>query len=228
MSQPDYDDPDMPPADAMGDDRPSDNDDQLNDVSPEFEDPEPAAAASDDDDESLLSEVDEAQFADFDPSAVQVAPDFDTLNKLGKVSKRQRAEGEEAPKKRKEGRREKVKKNKRGRADSDDGFSGGEEIEGKRPRKSKTGGDGGERKKAVRVEVNEDNLTPEERRRRALDRAMDAAVKRSTTRRVRKGEIVSIPCVHKYGLIVAGSRTDGRPRNRRHAQPYDQSCRRRR
>ncbi|ETN44641.1 uncharacterized protein HMPREF1541_10311 [Cyphellophora europaea CBS 101466] len=188
MAEPDYDDPNMPPPDAMGDDRPSDNDDQLNDVSPEFDDPEPAAAASDDDDESLLSEVDEAQFADFDPESVQVAPDFETLNKLGRVSKRQRPEGEEAPKKRKEGRREKIKRNKRGREDSEDGFSGGEEIEGKRQRKSKPGGDG-ERKKPVRVEINEDDLPPEERRRRALDRAMDAAVKRSTTRRVKKGEI---------------------------------------
>lgn len=191
MNEPDYDDPNMPPPDATGDDRPSDNDDQLNDVSPEFEDPETAAAGSDDDDESLLSEVDEAQFADFDPAAVQVAPDFETLNKLGRVSKRQRAEGEEAPKKRKEGRREKIKKNKRGREDSDDGFSGGEEIEGKRQRKSKSGGEG-ERKKVVRVEINEDDLPPEERRRRALDRAMDAAVKRSATRRIKKGEIVSL------------------------------------
>lgn len=191
MSEPDYDDPNMPPADAMGDDRPSDNDDQLNDVSPEFDEPEPAAG-SDDDDESLLSEVDEAQFADFDPSAVQVAPDFDTLNKLGKVSKRQRAEGEEAPRKRKEGRREKIKKNKRGREESEDNFSGGEEIQGKRSRKSKSGGEG-QRKKPVREEPSEENLPPEERRRRALDRAMDAAVKKSGTRRVRKGEIVSLP-----------------------------------
>lgn len=192
MAELDYDDGNMPPADAMGDDRPSDNDDQLNDVSPEFQDPEPAVASNDDgdDDESLLSEVDEAQFADFDPSAVQVAPDFDTLNAQGKIKRRERAEGEEGPKKRKEARRERVKMNKRGRADSDDGFSGGEEMEGKRARKSK-GGDV-ERKKPVRVEINEDDLAPEERRRRALDRAMDAAVKKSTTRRAKKGEIVSL------------------------------------
>jgi transcription factor SPN1 len=126
-----YDDPNMPPPDAMGDDRPSDNEDQLNDVSPEFDDPEPvpAPADDDDDDESLLSEVDEAQFADFDPSAVQVAPDYDSLKTI-KASRRQRAPGEEAPQRSKEGRREKVKKNKRRQADSDDGFSGGEEIDG--------------------------------------------------------------------------------------------------
>jgi transcription factor SPN1 len=187
MADADYDDPNMPPADTMGDDRPSDNDDQLNDVSPEFQDPD---GAQSDDDESLLSEVDEAQFADFDPSAVQVAPDFDTLNQKIKVSKRQRLEGEEAPKKRKEGRREKVRKNKRGHADSDDGFSGGEQLEGKRSRRSKAAGEG-ERKRVVRAEIDEESLTPEERRRRALDRAMDAAVKRPTAKRVKKGEIVS-------------------------------------
>ena len=182
----------LPPADAMGDDRPSDNEDKLNDLDDEFRDPQPPATngLDDSDDESLLSEVDEAQFADFDPSAVQVAPDFDTLNKAGKIKKRVRAEGEEGTKKKKERTREKVKKNRR-RRDSDEGFSGGEEIEGKRARKG--GKPDGERKKPVRVEINEEDLTPEERRRRALDRAMDAAVKKTTMRRAKKGEIVCLP-----------------------------------
>jgi transcription factor SPN1 len=182
----------LPHPDAMGDDRPSDNEDKLNNLDPEFQTskPAPPTALDDSDDESLLSEVDEAQFADFDPAAVQVAPDFDTLNKAGKIKKRQRPEGEEGAKKKKERTREKVKKNRR-RRDSDEGFSGGEEIEGKRARKGKTGGEG-ERKKPVRVEINEDELSPEERRRRALDRAMDAAVKKTTARRVKKGEIVSL------------------------------------
>lgn len=180
---------DLPPPDAMGDDRPSDNEDKLNDLNDEFEDPQPPAATGldDSDDESLLSEVDEAQFADFDPAAVQVAPDFDTLNKTGKIKKRQRPEGDAGPKKKKEKTREKVKKNRR-RRDSDEGFSGGEEIEGKRARKK---GAEGERKKPVRVEINEDDLSPEERRRRALDRAMDAAVKKPTAKRMKKGDIVS-------------------------------------
>jgi transcription factor SPN1 len=194
-----YDDPNMPPPDAMGDDRPSDNEDQLNDVSPEFDDPEPvpAPADDDDDDESLLSEVDEAQFADFDPSAVQVAPDYDSLKTI-KASRRQRAPGEEAPQRSKEGRREKVKKNKRRQADSDDGFSGGEEIDGKRSRKSKSGTNGERKARAPREEIDESTLTPEERRRRALDRAMDAAIKKTSTRRLKRGEIVSIQ-VQLYG-----------------------------
>jgi len=177
-----------PPADAEGLDRPSDNEDLLDDVNDDSG-PNAAANADDSDDESLLSEVDEAQFADFDPTTVQVAPDFDTLNKTLKVKKRKRVDGEEVPKKRKERTREKVRKNRR-RPDSDEGFSGGEEMEGKRSRQSKVGTDG-EKRRPVRVpEINDDDLTPEERRRRALDRAMDAAVKKTSVKRVRKGEIV--------------------------------------
>src|SRR5271170_8029678 len=129
---------DAPPADTFGDDRPSDNEDGLNEPDSTL----PVATTMDDsDDDSLLSEVDEAQFADFDPTAVQIAPDLETLNRTIKASKRKRVDGEEPrPKKKKEGTREKVKKNRR-RADSDDGFSGGEEIEGKRVRKAKSGAD---------------------------------------------------------------------------------------
>jgi transcription factor SPN1 len=191
----DYGD-DMPPPEAEGLDRPSDNGDALDDNAKEFNDPPGALQRHtediDSDDESLLSEVDEAQFANFDPSAVQVAPDLDTLNKTIKVTKRKRADGDEPrPKKKKEATREKIKKNRR-RADSDDGFSGGEQLDGKRSRKSKSGADGEKIKKRVIVpEINEDDLTPEERRRRALDRAMDAAIKKSSGRRVKRGDVVS-------------------------------------
>jgi len=179
-----------PPSDAEGLDRPSENEDQLDDLNDEFDDPSRADAEDpDSDDESLLSEVDEAQFADFDPTAVQVAPDFDTLNRTLKVKKRKRAEGEEdAPKKKKERTREKARTNQK-KQDSDDGFSGGEQIEGKR-RGGRKAGDG-ERRPKPRVEIDEESLTPEERRRRALDRAMDAAVKKSSGKRLRKGDIVS-------------------------------------
>ena len=185
---------DVPPPEAEGLDRPSDNDDQLDDTAAEFN---KTAADDDSDDESLLSEVDEAQFADFDPSAVQVAPDFDTLQSAIKVSKRKRTDGDEPrPKKRKEATREKIKKNRR-RRDSDDGFSGGEQIDGKRARKAGTGGDRGEngeprRRRPAEPEIDEETLTPEERRRRALDRAMDAALKKTSMRRARRGEIVRL------------------------------------
>lgn len=198
----DYGD-DRPPADAEGLDRPSDNEDQLNDLDDEFDEPsrEAPVNADDSDDESLLSEVDEAQFADFDPTAVQVAPDFDTLNKTIKVKKRKRVDGEESvPKKKKEKTREKTRKNRR-RRDSDEGFSGGEEIDGKRSRKSK-GGDGEKRTRPAQIEVNDEDLTPEERRRRALDRAMDAAVKKSSGKRIRKGEIVSLRIKVRLQLLT--------------------------
>ena len=39
-------------------------------------------------------------------------------------------------------------------------------------------------------EENEENLTPDERRRRALDRAMDAALKNPNKRRRKKDEVV--------------------------------------
>jgi transcription factor SPN1 len=189
--------PEDPPPEALGDDRASDNEDTLGDTANEIAEPSSAlpivdnADGDDSDDESLLSEVDEAQFADFDATAVQVAPDLETLSKHIKASKRKRAEGD-VPQKRKEGRREKPKRSRR-RADSDDGFSGGEEIEGKRARKSK-GVDGMSKEKKRRLpaqeEINEEHLTPDERRRRALDRAMDAALKRPSARRQRKGDIV--------------------------------------
>lgn len=218
-----------PPPEAEGLDRPSDNDDALDDTAQEFNNPPgtlPVNTADDSDDESILSEVDEAQFADFDPSAVQVAPDLDTLNKAIKVTKRKRLDGDEPrPKKKKEGTREKIKKNKR-RADSDDGFSGGEQLDGKRSRKSKPGADGEKVKKRVVVpEINEDELPPEERRRRALDRAMDAAIKKSSGKRVKRGDIV---CVFLSDILdvltFIGSGSNGRPRDRRHAEQNDHSC----
>lgn len=185
---------DEPPPEALADDRLGDNEDGLDDTPNEAAEPSTTLPTADDadesDDESLLSEVDEAQFADFDATAVQVAPDLETLSKHIKASKRKRAEGD-VPQKRKEGRREKSKRSRK-RADSDDGFSGGEELEGKRARKSK-GADGLSKEKKRRApvqEINEEHLTPEERRRKALDRAMDAALKRPSARRPRKGDIV--------------------------------------
>jgi len=208
--------PGNPPPGTLGGDRPSENEDALDDTANEFtEVPVPAEDAEDEsDDESLLSEVDEAQFADFDATAVQVAPDLETLSKHIKASKRKREEGD-VPKKKKEGRREKPKRSRK-RADSDEGFSGGEEIEGKRARKSK-GGEGSSRERKRRTpaqeEVNEEHLTPEERRRRALDRAMDAALKRPSARRLRKGDIVRDSLLSLIMLTIVGPRIKCRRRD---------------
>lgn len=164
--------------------------------------------------DSELSEVDEAEFEDFDPNTV--VPDREVpihideeITKTLKAGKRKRptGDGEAAPKKKKEARREKTKKKTRGGDESDDG-SLGEEMEGKRARKPKSVRVDGERKDKERVRekkqveasaANEDDLTPEERRKRALDRVMDAAVK-SNKRRRKKDEVV---CLRdsKYNVV---------------------------
>ena len=180
------------------------------------------------DNDSILSDVDEAQFEDFDPANVAIedrpaiAVDEDNVRLIGRHKRKrdgEEADGEDGKKrKKKEGKREKPKKSRKKKADdSDDDFSGGQEVEGKRKRKVKPiaeGPGGGERKKEKprareRTPENEDNLDPEERestldvslvmlaqnltltlgRRRALDRAMDAALKNPTKRRRRAGEV---------------------------------------
>lgn len=161
--------------------------------------------------ESELSEVDEAEFADFDPTAVaiddrpRVDIDEDVAKTL-KASKRRRTDKDgEASKKPKEGKRDRLKKKRRPDtgedADEYDSGADGEILEGKRKTKSKPRGDGErkdrdrarERKREAQQQEaeNEENLTPEERRRRALDRAMDAALKNPNKRRRRKDEVVS-------------------------------------
>ncbi|KAL6720201.1 Transcription factor iws1 [Lecanora helva] len=183
--------------------------DDPNQPTEDFEDP-PAAPISnpradmDDlsDNDSILSDVDEAQFEDFDPNQIAIeerpaiAVDEDNVKLLGR-HKRKRdgdVDGEGGKKKKKEGKREKVKKVRK-RKDSDDEFSGGQEVEGKRIRKKKAfTEDGGKpRKEKQRPRrpspENEEELNPEERRRRALDRAMDAALKNPTKRRRKIGEV---------------------------------------
>jgi transcription factor SPN1 len=159
-----------------------------NQLDEDFQDPQAAPIANptadmDDlsDNDSILSDVDEAQFEDFDPANVAIedrpaiAVDEDNVRLIGR-HKRKRdedtADGEGVKKKKKEKKREKPKKLKKKKADdSDDDFSGGQEVEGKRKRKVKavTEGPGGQRRKEkVRVREktpeNEDNLDPEERK----------------------------------------------------------------
>ena len=156
-------------------------------VDEDFQDPPVAPAANPgadidndlSDAESILSDVDEAQFEDFDPNQITIeerpaiAVDEDNVRLIGR-HKRRKADGEvdgEAKKKKKEGRREKVKKSKK-RKDSDDEFSGGEQMEGKRTRKKKAyiEGDEGARPRKERPKPraptpeDEEKLTPEERK----------------------------------------------------------------
>lgn len=143
------------------------------------EDAAAPAANSDDDLESELDELDDERFADFDPSTLNlpdkpVQVDSENVGLLGVHKRKRTAEEEEERrknKKKKEGRREKVsKRKKRGEDVDDDDFMGGEEIDGKRVRKSKVGADGrvvksAGAKRAREVErENEEELTPEERK----------------------------------------------------------------
>ncbi|KAG9231818.1 putative transcription factor IWS1 [Amylocarpus encephaloides] len=165
--------------------------------------PPPAAAnpdldmvnIDDDDHDSLasdLSEVDEAEFADFDPTTVALEDrplvDIDEdVAKTLKASKRQRADKGEG-KKGKEGKRDKKKRRRDEDEDPD-----GQQMEGKRARKPRPDGErkirDGPREKRAPSPENEENLTPEERRRRALDKQMDAALKNPNKRRRKRDEV---------------------------------------
>ncbi len=165
--------------------------------------------------DSELSEVDEAEFADFDPNTVAVAPEErpitidDEVARTLKAAKRKRTDkdGEGGTKRPKEAKREKKPK-KKVRTDLDagaiddggdeyDSGADGEILEGKRrlkPKSMRTDSERRDRERARRkepeTEENEEHLTPEERRKRALDRAMDAALKNPNKRRRKKDEVV--------------------------------------
>ena len=145
-------------------------DDEADGLSPD--------ALDDDDDEepeSELEELDETQFQDFDPAALNIPDkplqvDESNVGLLG-VHKRKRTEEEERErkKKKKEGKREKVKRTKKKKdGDGESDFEGGVEMEGKRARKSKVGADGravkgGSVRRARTPPEDEENLTPDER-----------------------------------------------------------------
>lgn len=121
-----------------------------------------------DHDSDDLSDVDEAQFDDFNPDDLaleereQIAIDDSNVALLG-VHKRTRTEAEieESRKKRKkEKKRDRPKKSRRTREGSEN-FSGGEEVSGKRSRKRD--GEGRPRSKKVPEDIDESTLTPEER-----------------------------------------------------------------
>ncbi|KAM7201960.1 transcription factor iws-1 [Naviculisporaceae sp. PSN 640] len=146
----------------------------------------PKAAGSDQSD--MLSEIDEDEFVqeeeEEDDNVVEERPvDIDENVAMTLKAKRKASTGTAVPKK-KEGRRPR----KRARDSGDDGDDDGG---ARRPRKARTEGERRtSRKEAAEPEPeNEENLTPEERRRRALDRAIDAAVKNPVKRRRKKDEI---------------------------------------
>lgn len=128
------------------------------------------------DNDSVLSEVDEAQFEDFDPTNIAIedrpaiAVDEDNVKLLGRHKrKRDGDDGEPVKKKKKEGKREKPKKSRKKRDSDDDDFSGGPELEGKRKRKTKNitedgPGRKGKGRSRKATPENEENMDPEERK----------------------------------------------------------------
>lgn len=170
--------------------------------------PSPAAMDSDlnmddgggSDNESELSDVDEAAFADFDPNSVALADRpvllDDEITRSLKASKVKNTNRES---KKKEAKREKPKKKRTRDDDDDDSGAGGEEIEGRRSRKTKRTATGRssrtDEEKAQaqkqREAIDEESMTPEQRRARALDAVMDAALKNPNKRRKKKDEVVS-------------------------------------
>ncbi|PKS12390.1 hypothetical protein jhhlp_000594 [Lomentospora prolificans] len=144
-------------------------------------------SAGDDKDLDQLSEIDEDQFEDYDPETANIEDrpveiDEDVARTL-KAARRQRSDADK-PRKAKEGRREKKKRSRDGDGDGQD--------EESRPRKSRRSEGSGSRSVSKRASPEEDEddsqLTPEERRRRALDRALEAAVKGPMRRKKKKDE----------------------------------------
>lgn len=164
------------------------------------------------DDESIISEVDEAQFEDFDLENVdiedrpQLAIDEDNLKLIGRHKRKRTDSGGERSQRKREGRRE--KKTRRMKELEEGPSSDGE---GRTRRKV-------ERKKKEAAPEDDELLDPATRmftlslqiydfwflarrlictgRRRALDRAMDEALKKPTKRRARKADgIVCSPSI---------------------------------
>ncbi|KAF2660163.1 hypothetical protein K491DRAFT_688486 [Lophiostoma macrostomum CBS 122681] len=170
------------------------------------------------DNESVLSEVDEAQFDDFEIGdiAVEDRPaqmiDDSNVNLIG-VHKRKRTEGEggDAPKKKKK-RADKPRRKK----NRDDDVGGTNDLGERKSRRSKKEG---RVRGATPDDEADENLAPEERRKRALDRAMDAAIRKTTTRRRKKGDIdldqmadAEIEDMRRRMAAAAEADNDGRQR----------------
>ncbi|KAA8651880.1 hypothetical protein EYZ11_004200 [Aspergillus tanneri] len=183
----DDDDEEEEPSAAPAETASPDADDLANDKSDDAhyaEEEEKADVDGGSDDESILSEVDEAQFEDFDPENVhiedrpQLAIDEDNLKLIGRHKRKRDVEGDgERSRRKREGRREKKSRRMRELEEGSDG-------EGASRRR--------DRKKKEAIVEDEEHLDPATRRRRALDRAMDEALKKPTKRRFRKADGIDL------------------------------------
>lgn len=141
-----------------------------------------------DDEADILSEIDENQFEDYDPHTANIEDrpvdiDEDVARTL--KAARRKAGTAHVAKKPKEGRRRK----KRQREDDSSAADGDADSEARRPRKARKATSGAPR--SATPEPDDENLTPEERRKRALNRMIDEAAKSKVKRSRKKDEIVS-------------------------------------
>ncbi|CAK7235136.1 Transcription factor iws1 [Sporothrix curviconia] len=172
-------------------------DDDAPAATPEALASDPVAPADDDDkdddnddeeeEEEMLSDVDE-DFEDYDPATAQIEERPVTIDEEAarglKATKRKRT-GDDKTRKPKEGRREKKRQPAAGDSDGD-GEAGASSA---RPRRARAeGASAPRRKKSATPEVNEEDLTPEERRKRALNRAIDLAMRNPNKRRRKRDE----------------------------------------
>ncbi|CAK7218891.1 Transcription factor iws1 [Sporothrix bragantina] len=150
----------------------------------------PADDDNDDEEEELLSDVDE-DFEDYDPATAQIEERPVTIDEEAarglKATKRKRT-GDDKTRKPKEGRREKKRQPGAGVGDSDN--DGEADASSARPRRAHADGTASapRRKKSATPEINEEDLTPEERRKRALNRAIDLAIRNPNKRRRKQDE----------------------------------------
>ncbi|CAP67698.1 uncharacterized protein PODANS_1_15880 [Podospora anserina S mat+] len=143
--------------------------------------------------DDILSEIDEGEFEHYEPDMEKRQTSniiIDENITKGLKASRRKITDSVTNKKPKEGRRPK----KRTRGEDDDDLDANDIIEDgdRRPRKARAGESGrrsGKKEAPRQEEIPEENLTPEERRRRALERAMDAALKPTTKRRRKKDDI---------------------------------------
>jgi len=144
------------------------------DQAPDVPDPDSVALDDNDADSDALSDVDEAQFEDFDANAIAIEErprvvDASGVALLGK-HKRKREEGEEGvKKKRKEGRREKPKRSKKRAEEGEDEFNDADDLDGgrssrKKKRGAAEGGEAPRRRKRTPSAERDELLTPEERK----------------------------------------------------------------
>ncbi|KAI5285350.1 Transcription factor iws1 [Ascosphaera aggregata] len=147
------------------------------------------------DDESVLSDVDEEQFQDFDPANVeiddrpQLAIDEENLKLIGRHKRVRNEDGEWVERrKRREGRREKKKSRKKVGEEDENEISGGEAA-GRRGRRRAEGGEGAPRRRHLEDDIDMAALDEPTRRRIELDRLMDQSMKKPTKRRTKKDGI---------------------------------------